>query len=65
MSYNIEKQYTRVIKYGMSLGVRRVFETIVFAISIFSITFIYLYVLFTENVSAIGKYMFFAIGIFL
>ncbi|MHA1872833.1 MAG: hypothetical protein ACTSVB_01855 [Candidatus Heimdallarchaeaceae archaeon] len=65
MSYNIEKQYTRVIKYGMSLGVKRVFETIVFAISIFSMTFIYLYVLFTENVSAIGKYMFFPIGIFL
>ncbi len=65
MNYQIEKQYSRVLKYGMQLGFRRFLETLTFAITIFAITFIYMFVLFTNKITDIGKYLFFPVGLFL
>ncbi len=63
MSDDAYKVYTKVLKKGMNIGIRRIFETFVFAISIFAISMIYFYFLLYADLSATAKIIFFPIGI--
>ncbi|MBY9000517.1 MAG: hypothetical protein KGD64_06350, partial [Candidatus Heimdallarchaeota archaeon] len=69
MTYETYRIYTRVLKFGQKIGVRRFFETVLFGITIFAITLVYFFVLTwsEESVNAFspaGKYIFFPIGLF-
>lgn len=63
MSKETYKVYSRVLNFGLHMGPRRLFETIVFGFSIFAITLVYLYFLIRTDLSAIGKYIFFPFGL--
>ena len=64
MTQETYKVYTRVLKFGLKLGLKRLIETIAFGITIFSITLIYFYFIMSSELSPIGKYIFFPLGVF-
>ena len=69
MTYETYRIYTRVLKFGQRIGLRRFFETVLFSITIFAITLVYFFVLTRPEDSALafspaGKYIFFPLGLF-
>jgi len=69
MTHETYRIYSRVLKFGQRIGLRRFIETIVFSLTIFAITLVYLFVITrpeTSNYafSSYGKYLFFPLGIF-
>ncbi|GAH51698.1 unnamed protein product, partial [marine sediment metagenome] len=69
MTYETYRIYTRVLKFGQKIGIRRFFETILFGITIFAITLVYFFVITRPEgsqyaFSPAGKYIFFPIGLF-
>ncbi len=69
MTYETYRIYTRVLKFGQKIGIRRFFETVLFGMTIFAITFVYLFVLTRPDesqyaFSPAGKYILFPIGLF-
>ena len=63
MTQEIDKIYLRVLKYGLERRTRRLLETFTFIFTIFAITLLYFYFLIRNDLSAIGKYIFFPFGI--
>ncbi len=64
MTQETYKIYSRVLKFGQQIGLRRIIETIVFAITIFAITLVYLFAITMAPIGPTGKYIFFPIGLF-
>ena len=71
MTHETYRIYSRVLKFGQRIGLRRFIETIVFSITIFAITSVYFVVLTRTSeasglsaFSAAGTYIFFPLGIF-
>jgi hypothetical protein len=69
MTHETYRIYSRVLKFGQRIGLRRFIETIVFGITIFAITLVYLFVITRPETSlyafsSYGKYLFFPLGIF-
>ncbi|MHA1217165.1 MAG: hypothetical protein ACTSSN_01175 [Candidatus Heimdallarchaeaceae archaeon] len=64
MTQETYRIYSRVLKFGQRIGLRRLIETIVFGISIFAITLVYLYVITFAPIGSTGKYIFFPLGLF-
>ena len=71
MTHETYRIYSRVLKFGQKIGLRRFIETVVFAITIFAITSVYFVVLTRTSdaaglsaFSAAGTYIFFPLGIF-
>ncbi|MHA2308775.1 MAG: hypothetical protein ACXABJ_05825 [Candidatus Heimdallarchaeaceae archaeon] len=71
MTHETYRIYSRVLKFGQKIGLRRFIETTVFAITIFAITSVYFVVLTRTAAStglsaftAAGTYIFFPIGLF-
>ncbi len=62
MASEAHKTYTKVISYGMNIGLRRFIETIVFSSSMFFATIMYLYLI-IGRFSSIGLYIFFPTGL--
>ncbi|NPD87505.1 MAG: hypothetical protein HGN29_02195 [Asgard group archaeon] len=71
MTHETYRIYSRVLKFGQKIGLRRFIETIVFSLTIFAITSVYFVVL-TRTSEAIrlsaftaaGTYIFFPLGLF-
>ncbi|MCG3215296.1 MAG: hypothetical protein KAS63_01130 [Candidatus Heimdallarchaeota archaeon] len=68
MTHETYKIYSRVLKFGQRIGLRRLVESIVFGISVFSITLVYFFVISRPedsifSFSPVGKYIFFPLGI--
>ena len=68
MTHETYKIYSRVLKFGQRIGLRRFIETIVFSISIFAITLVYFFVITRPedtvySFSVYGKYIFFPLGL--
>ena len=64
MTQETYKIYSRVLKFGQQVGFRRLVETIVFGITIFAITLVYIFAIAWAPIGPTGKYIFFPIGIF-
>ncbi len=64
MTQETYRVYSRVLKFGQRIGLRRFIETLVFAITIFAITLVYLYVITFAPIGSTGKYIFFPLGFF-
>ena len=64
MTQETYRIYSRVLKFGQRIGLRRLIETIVFGITIFAITLVYLYVITFAPIGSTGKYIFFPLGLF-
>ncbi len=64
MTQETYRIYSRVLKFGQQIGLRRLIETIVFGITIFAITLVYLYVITFAPIGSTGKYIFFPLGVF-
>ncbi|MHA1223024.1 MAG: hypothetical protein ACTSSG_07935 [Candidatus Heimdallarchaeaceae archaeon] len=69
MTQETYKIYSRVLRFGQRLGLRRLLETIVFSITVFSVTLVYLIILNPKEdsfdaFSVAGTYVFFPLGIF-
>lgn len=64
MTQETYRVYSRVLKFGQRIGLRRLIETIVFGITIFAITLVYLYVITFAPIGSTGKYIFFPLGLF-
>ncbi len=70
MTHETYRIYTRVLKFGQKIGIRRIFETILFGLTIFAITLVYFFIMTRPEgsqhaFSPAGKYIFFPIGIFM
>ncbi len=64
MTQETYKIYSRVLKFGQQIGFRRLVETIVFSITIFAITLVYIFAISIAPIGSTGKYIFFPIGLF-
>jgi len=64
MTQETYRVYSRVLKFGQRIGLRRFIETLVFGITIFAITLVYLYVITFAPIGSTGKYIFFPLGFF-
>ncbi len=64
MTQETYRIYSRVLKFGQRIGLRRLIETLVFGITIFAITLVYLYVITFAPIGSTGKYIFFPLGLF-
>ena len=64
MTQETYRIYSRVLKFGQRIGLRRFIETLVFGITIFAITLVYLYVITFAPIGSTGKYIFFPLGLF-
>ena len=64
MTQETYRIYSRVLNFGQRIGLRRFVETLVFGITIFAITLVYLYVITFAPMGPTGKYIFFPLGFF-
>ncbi|OLS32632.1 MAG: hypothetical protein HeimAB125_07020 [Candidatus Heimdallarchaeota archaeon AB_125] len=64
MTQETYRIYSRVLKFGQRIGLRRFVETLVFGLTIFAITLVYLYVITFAPMGPTGKYIFFPLGFF-
>ena len=64
MTQETYKIYSRVLKFGQQIGLRRLVETIVFGLTIFAMTLVYIFAISLAPLGPTAKYIFFPIGLF-